>query len=117
MSLCGGWPDSSIAPGVGKPPKIVPVLQLAKEALHFQLGSGEITAIRKVLTLLAVLPCIYVNGQLAISVPWSLAVNRDLKDLSSERLPKFKHFQVGVNGAKATFHDGLSLPSYRIVAA
>ena len=34
----------------------------AKQALHFQFGAGEITAIGKVLALLTVLPCIYVNG-------------------------------------------------------
>ena len=63
-------------------------LQLTKYALHFQLGTGEITAVCKVLTLLAVLPCVKVNVQLSVSMSWPPAVNTDLKDLSSQRLPK-----------------------------
>jgi hypothetical protein len=71
-------------------PKIMVNLQLTKYALHFQLGAGEITAIRKVLTFLAILPCVKVDIQLSISMPCSPAVNADLKDLSRQRLAKLK---------------------------
>jgi hypothetical protein len=57
-------------------------LQLSQRALHFQLGAGEITAILEVLALLAILPGVEVDFQLAISVACSLTVNTDSKNLS-----------------------------------
>src|SRR5216684_574320 len=79
-----------------------------EHALHLQLRRREVIAIAEVRAHLTVLPCAQVDLQPSISVIRSPGIDADLKDRSRRRFPELKLFQVGINSAKAVFHD---LPS------
>jgi hypothetical protein len=70
-----------------------------------ELGAREIKAIPEILASLALLPCVQVNLQLAVSLTRPHGVDADLKHLPDHRISEAKLFQVRVNSAKTSLHS------------
>jgi hypothetical protein len=85
-------------------------LQAHQHTLHLNLSVREVETVRKIFASLATLPRVHVNIQLPVSMTRPQGIDGNLENSPGQRLPELESLQIGVDGAKATFHTFLHSP-------